>query len=103
MAKIENDFLGLCDVHGDCVVTADIWSRSDKRDTVVINTNSNKVKRAFSYGKRYGLDKTLELSKNGKNQTELLRAIMYRAKVTEDKSLCIGQRGCVAVGVLNKK
>lgn len=100
LTQFEKD-LGLEEVRGAIVVGANIWTKNGgNRIAVEVDTTRRAFHNACKSEKRYSMEKTLELMAKG-NKTEGLRALVYRAKVSDKKGLAIRDKDAVHLGVRN--
>lgn len=98
--QFEKD-LGLQYCRGSIEVGANIWTNKDTLVCVSVNTTRRIFHNAIKSGKRYSMEKTMQLIASG-NKTEGLQAIAYRAKVSDAKGLAIHEAGAVHLGVMQK-
>ena len=100
LTQFERD-LGLAEVKGCIVVGANIWAKKNgDRISVEVDTTRREFHRAVLSEKRYSMDKMLDLMEKG-NKPEGLKALVYRAKVSDKKGLAIRDSGAVHLGVRN--
>lgn len=100
LTQFERD-LGLEEVRGAIVVGANIWTKKNgSRISVEVDTTRRQFHNAVKSTKRYSMDKLLELMTTD-NKTEGLRALVYRAKVSNEKGLAIRDKDAVHLGVRN--
>lgn len=99
LTQFEQD-LGLADVKGRIVVGANIWARKNGNCiSINIDTTRREFHRAVASDARYSMDKTLDLIARG-NKSEGLKALVYRAKVSDIKKLAIREKNAVHLGVM---
>lgn len=100
LTQFERD-LGLAEVKGRIVVGANIWAKKNgDKISVEVDTTRREFHRAVLSEKRYSMDKMLDLMEKG-NKSEGLKALVYRAKVSDKKGLAIYDNGAVHLGVRN--
>ena len=101
LTQFEKD-LGLEEVNGAIVVGANIWAKSNgDRISIEVNTTRRAFHKAVVSDKRYSMEKMLELMAKG-NKSEGLKALVYRAKVSDTKGLSVCEKNAVHLGVMKK-
>jgi hypothetical protein len=101
LTQFEQD-LGLADVKGCIVVGANIWAKKGgNRIFVSVDTTRRAFHQAVMSDTRYSMDKTLDLIAKG-NKSEGLKALVYRAKVSDKKGLAIRDKEAVHLGIMQR-
>ena len=101
LTQFEKD-LGLEEVKGAIVVGANIWTKKNgSKISVEVDTTRREFHRAVVSEKRYSMDKMFELMSKG-NKSEGLKALVYRAKVSDKKELAIRDNGAVHLGIMKR-
>lgn len=100
LTQFEKD-LGLEEVKGAIVVSANIWSNSNNMLSVRVETTRRAFHNAVLSNKRYSMDKMLDLMSKD-NKPEGLKALVYRAKVSAEKDLAIREKNAVHLGIMKR-
>ena len=89
--------VGLQDYKKNIVVSANIWEKDWVCRQVVVPTTVRKFRAAEKSRVRYSTEKTVKMLASGDKKA--LEALLYRAKVSEQKDLAVGTKDACHIGI----